>query len=52
MANWVSGKVQAGDVSTISLTLGILMGGSKCRECELEQEVFSEHIEQDHKHSM
>lgn len=25
------------------------MGGSKCREHEQEQEVLSEHIEQDHK---
>lgn len=43
MATWVSGKEQARDVSTTSLTLGVLMEGSKCREHELEQEVLSEH---------
>lgn len=43
VTTWVSVKEQAGDVSTISLTLGVLMGGSKCREHELDQEVLSEH---------
>lgn len=39
VATWVSGKEQACDVST----MGVLTGGSKCREHELEQEVLSEH---------